>query len=333
MHSVITGGGGFIGLALAKHLVNQAKPSDKITLIDSLERHGKHPELDRILAFPFVDLIQADLTNPESLDQIPNPADRVYHFAAYVGVGPVTKAPAKVLRSNTLSTLNVFEWFSNNSNSGARLLFASTSEVYSGAGLSGFKLTIPTSECAPVVISDLDNPRFGYAIAKVWGEAFAKYLGVENNNNIFICVRYHNVYGPQMGNDHVIPQIIERVISREDPFKIIGADQTRSFCWIEDAVDATHRIMESPHITSGLVVHIGNQKGEVRIGHLYDMVFKLCGWKPLNLVNVPAPSGSVSRRCPDVTRLRSLTGYEPSSPLKQGLKATVKWYLEHSNDS
>lgn len=328
MRTVITGGAGFIGLALSHLLINRAKPSDEIFLVDTLARHGKRAKLDRMLTHPCVHLIQADLTHQASLEQIPSPVDRVYHLAARVGVGPVTVAPADVLSANTMSTLNVFEWFVKNSSSNARLLFTSTSEVYSGTALSDFKLPVPTSENVPVIISDLDNPRFSYALSKMWGEAYAKYLASETGK-LLASVRYHNVYGPEMGYDHVIPQIITRVKAREDPFQIIGADQTRSFCWIEDAVEATYRVMEASQLTPGIIVHIGNQHKEIEIRKLYEMVFDLCKWTPSNRVNHPSPTGSVPRRCPDITLLRSLTDYEPSTPFRDGLLITAKWYLEY----
>ena len=327
MRTVITGGAGFIGLALAQRLADLAGASDEIILVDPLYRHGKRTELDRLLTDSRVRLVQADLSLASSLDGVPVPVDRVYHLAARVGVGPVTAAPAQVLKINTLSTLHVFDWFAAQASAVGRLVFASTSEVYSGADSHGFGLPVPTPEGVPAVISDLDNPRFSYALSKMWGEAYAKYLAT-NTTAHFAIVRFHNVYGPGMGYDHVIPQIIQRIRAREEPFRVIGAEQTRSFCWIGDAVESAHRIAESSGLASGMVVHVGNQNGEVEIGRLYEMLFELCGWTPPAKAIENAPAGSVSRRCPDVGRLRSLTGYEPSTPLREGLERTVRWYLE-----
>lgn len=326
---MITGGAGFIGLNLSQHIAARSNPSDEIILVDTTERHGQNAELVHLLSSPKVHLIQADLTLPSSLNRIPTPVDRVYHLAARVGVGPVCAAPAEVLRTNTLSTLNVFDWFANHSSPGAGLLFTSTSEVYGGAALSGFEIPVPTPEAVPLVISDLDNPRFSYAVAKMWGEAYAKHLSVSANVRI-VNVRYHNVYGPAMGYDHVIPQVICRIRAREEPFRMIGADQTRSFCWVGDAVKATVRVMESDRVAPGEVVHIGNQQEEIKIGRLYDMLFDFSGWRPEKRQEHPADLGSVSRRCPDISKLRTLTGYEPSTTLCEGLKATMKWYLQHS---
>jgi len=232
------------------------------------------------------------------------------------------------MQNNTLSTMHTLDWFVENSTQGARFLFSSSSEVYGGAVIEGFDLPIPTAENVPAVIADLNNPRFSYAISQVWGEAYANYLA-EKNNVFAISIRYHNVYGPRMGYDHVIPQIISRVMSRENPFRIIAAEQTRSFCWINDAVKATHLIMESDNIKPGMVVHIGNEDGEIEIGTLYDLIFDMCGWRPEKVVRVPAPAGSVARRCPNTGRLQLLTGYLPSTPLQEGLRETVFWYKEN----
>src|SRR5206468_706224 len=138
------------------------------------------------------------------------------------GVGPVCVAPPRVMRVNTLSTLYVFEWFVQTAAPGARLLYASSSEVYGGA--SGLNLPIPTPESVPAVISDPQNPRYSYAVSKLWGEMYARFLA-KSTGALLATVRYHNVYGPRMGYDHVIPQVVTRVATREKPFRVIGAEE------------------------------------------------------------------------------------------------------------
>ena len=327
MRTIITGGCGFIGFALAQRLVNLSASSDEIILVDNISRHGFYHELNDLISDSKVKLIKADLSEVSELDKIPVPVDRVFHLAAIVGVEPVTSNPARVLRINTLSTFNVFDWFVRSASPGARLLFSSSSEVYSGAMMAGLDLPIPTPESVPAVICDLDNPRFSYALSKMWGEGYAKYLSVEKSA-FMISVRYHNIYGPRMGYDHIIPQVTSRVVARQQPFKIIGAEQTRSFCFVDDAVEATRLVMESSRIVPGMTVNIGNQEGEIKIGKIYDMIFDICGWTPADIINIPAPSGSVSRRCPDTMLLENLTGYKPHTSICEGLKRTVEWYLE-----
>jgi len=324
---VITGGGGFIGRALTKSVLENCAGSDEVILVDSLARHGRRPGLEMILSDERVSLIEADLSVPNSLKEVATQVDQVYHLAARVGVGAVTSAPVEVLKSNTLSTMHVFEWFLESASIGGRLLYASTSEVYSGGLAAGLDLPIPTPESVPIVIPDIENPRFSYALSKMWGEAYAQYLAAEDER--FVTVRYHNVYGPDMGYEHVIPQIVTRVRDREKPFRMFGADETRSFCWVGDAALATRKLMNVDDICPGTVVHIGNQAQETRIGDLYDMIFRLSDWSPEETLACPSPPGSVQRRCPDVTALREHTGYEPSTTLVEGLVETVNWYLEN----
>lgn len=315
-------------MALAHRLIKEAKSGDEIVLVDSLSRHGRHIELERVLEHECARLIEVDLERSESLAKLPEPVDRLYHLAARIGVSRTMAAPAQILRMNTLTTMNVFDWFAHHASAEGRLLFASTSEVYSGAKKIDFDLPVPTSEAVPLVMSDLENPRFSYALAKTWGEVYARHLSTETES-LFASVRYHNVYGPRMGYDHVIPQIINRVNDAEEPFRIIGAGQTRSFCWIEDAAEATYRTMEAAKLKPGMVVHIGCQE-EIAIGDLYELIFKVCQWQPFSREEISPPPGDVSRRCPDTTRLQSLTGYQPSTPLAEGLTKTVRWYTENA---
>jgi len=326
---IITGGCGFIGFALAKRLLEKANGNDEIILLDNLKRHGLLPEIAHFYSHPNVKFINIDLSNPHTLKDVPSPVDRVYHLAAIVGVGPIMKNSSDVLRINTLSTLNIFEWFVNNSNKDARLIFSSSSEVYSGNVLAGFEMPIPTPENIPVVISDLDNHRFSYAISKIWGESYAKSISREKHIHL-ASVRYHNVYGPSMGFDHVIPNIVSRVVRKENPFKMISSEQTRSFCWIEDAVKATHLIMESDKLEPGMTIHVGDQNGETKIGKLYELIFDLCEWRPGKIKEIDPPKGSVSRRCPDTSLMERLTGFKPETSLNEGLQKTVEWYMENT---
>ena len=327
MRTVITGGCGFIGTALASRLLEGMHKSDEIILVDTMQRHGTPTDLD-ILSDPRLKIIEADLSDPDSFCAIPGKVDRIYHLAAIVGVNHVEADPVRVMQSNTLSTMYTLDWFIKNGTREARFLFSSSSEVYAGAAIAGFNLPLPTPENVPAVITDLGNPRFSYALTQMWGEAYANYLA-EKYNVFTLSVRYHNIYGARMGYDHVIPQIISRVMARENPFKIIAAEQTRSFCWIDDAAKATHLLMESDKAEPGILVHVGNENGEIKIGKLYDLIFDDCSWWPEKVIRVPAPVGSVARRCPNTERLRLLTGYSPSTPLQEGLRETVSWYKEN----
>ncbi|MBN2563461.1 MAG: NAD-dependent epimerase/dehydratase family protein [Phycisphaerae bacterium] len=325
--TVITGGAGFIGLNLCRRLLADARPGDEIVLVDNMERHGRDANLAELAAQPSVRVLDADLEDHDSLRRMPLPVDRVYHLAAVVGVGRVEADPERVLRTNTICTLNVLNWFAEHAGRDARVLFTSTSEVYAGGLMTDHPIPVPTAEDVPVVISDISNPRFSYAISKLWGEAYVRYVA-RATGRCLVSVRYHNVYGPRMGYEHVIPQIIVRIRAREKPFRVVGGDQTRAFCYVTDAVEATVRLMEAPGCPLGGVVHIGNSREEKRIAELYKELFALCGWKPETVEHVPAPKGSVGRRCPDTRLMETLTGFVPVVPLAEGLRKTTDWYMK-----
>jgi nucleoside-diphosphate-sugar epimerase len=327
MRTVITGGAGFIGSALARALLQQGNTDDEIILIDSLDRHGETEALNNLRQSKSIQFIQADLTDPSSLCSLPNP-DRVFNLAGMVGVGNVIAAPARVMWTNTSIAANVLHWFVEAGAPGARLLYASTSEVYAGNVLSGFGLPIPTPENVPAVIHDPASPRMSYGVSKLWGEMYGRFVA-QSTGKFVASVRYHNVYGPAMGDSHVIPQVISRVLRRETPFRIIGAEETRSFCWIDDAAEATRLVLEAEKLRAGEVVHIGDPKGEITIRELYDMIFDVLEWQPGEVVLESSNTASVSRRCPDTSFLESLIGSQPKTTLRAGLSRTAAWYREH----
>ena len=139
-------------------------------------------------------------------------------------------------------------------------------------------------------------------------------------------VRPHNFYGARMGFEHVVPQVIKRIYEKESPFKIYGYNQTRSFCYIDDAINALELVMNSDEC-SGKIVHIGTNI-ETKIVDLVKNLFDICNYSPkFELVN--APIGSVDRRCPDISLLSELTGYKPKFNLDYGLRESCNWYLNY----
>jgi nucleoside-diphosphate-sugar epimerase len=125
----------------------------------------------------------------------------------------------------------------------------------------------------------------------------------------------------------VIPQILGRISKREEPFTVYGADESRSFCYIEDAVEAIERVMMSA-TTDGGTYHIGTSI-ETQIGELVDQLFTLTGWRPSSIEEQHSLEGSVKRRLPDVSKIKRDTGWEATTSLEAGLKKTIDWYTKH----
>ncbi|MGE7217413.1 NAD-dependent epimerase/dehydratase family protein [Priestia koreensis] len=311
---LVTGGTGFIGFHLVKHLLTK---KHNVTLIDNLFRSELDEEFESIKNN--VNFIQADLTKP--LDDLPlTQYDHVFHLAAINGVKYANNNPDKVLRTNLLATINVLDWCVKNPPKS--FVFASSSEAYHSA-FDWMELPIPTSENVPLVISNPDVNRYSYAGSKITGELLTLNYAKMHGFNARV-VRYHNIYGPRMGYDHVIPELIMRMEKNESPFKLYGAGQTRAFCYVEDAVRATYEIGVFPG-DSQHIANVGNDKEEIEIRDLCNRLFQLNKYKA-SIEEVPASPGSPNRRCPDIQKLKDLIDYNPTVSLDEGLAITFEWY-------
>ncbi|MEU3601333.1 NAD-dependent epimerase/dehydratase family protein [Streptomyces sp. NPDC006798] len=310
--ALITGGAGFIGLHLAKELI---RSGTEVVLIDDYSRGRPDDEFAAVRRDARV--VRHDLRLPVPDDLLP-PVDHVYHLAAKVGVGQSNRAPGDVLRTNVLATMNVLDWALRHKP--AALFLSSTSEVGDGAVRSGLA-ELPAPETVPYVLPDPALPRAAYSLGKVVSEALLLHGGGEFRIRIG---RYHNVYGPRMGYAHVIPQFIERLLDGENPFRIYGAHQTRSFCHVDDAVAATVAMTRLP-AGEPLVANIGNDTEEITALALAERLFAVAGTRPEVEIHQPPP-GSPDRRLPDLRVLRAATGHTPRVDLDTGLRQTYEWY-------
>ena len=324
--TLILGGTGFIGLNLARRLAELAAPGDEILLTDNFSRGPHDEDVDDILRRyeTTVRLDQIDLSLPGAYQRFHGAFDFVYLLASIVGVGPSERAPETVMRVNTTIILGALEWMARSGSK--RVFFSSTSENYAGGYELGI-IPIPTPEDVPLVIGDIRNPRFSYAVTKIWGEAACIFYG-SHHGFTSIIGRYHNVYGPRMGWDHVIPQLTSRIVCGERPLRVKSPDQTRAFCHVSDAVEATRLVMQSPEVQNGTIVHIGDDREEVAIGDLAKRLLALAG-RAQEYESAPAPIGSVLRRAPDISLLRRLTGFVPRVSMTEGLAETFAWYRAH----
>jgi nucleoside-diphosphate-sugar epimerase len=315
---LITGAAGFIGLNLANHLSED--PNIRLTLVDNFLRGRRDEELEAVLARPNVDLIEADLTDPESFRRFGDGFDEVYHLAAVLGVQNVLTRPYEVVRINTLSTVYLLDWFRQGG--GRKLLFSSTSEVYAWTQ-QFYPLPIPTPESVPLALTELANPRSTYAGSKVLGELAVTH-GCASAGRPLVIVRYHNVYGPRMGFDHVIPQLAQRALAGQNPLVVYSASHSRGFCYVSDAVTATVAAMGSEK-ANGETINIGNDKEEVAMGELARRI--LASLKlAVPIMEAVAKHDPIQRRCPNISKARALLGYEPQINLNMGLNATLAWY-------
>ncbi|MBM4420007.1 MAG: NAD-dependent epimerase/dehydratase family protein [Chloroflexi bacterium] len=317
---LITGGGGFIGFHLARL---HASRGDRVTLVDSLAKGDGAVDADlaRLLASGSVHLERIDLATADGAAALAPHAgvDVLYHLAAINGTQLFYEKPYEVSTANLRIMMNVLD--AAERGRPGRLVYSSTSEVYADAGAVGL-LQVPTDESAPVVFTQPTKIRFSYATSKFMGEflalRFAEAKGVPTT-----VIRYHNVYGPRMGHRHVVPELIARIRGGSGPLDVFGLDETRAFCYVADAVEATRLVGALPEAPD--LVHIGDAREEIRVEDLTRLLMKLMGIdRPIR--EAGRRDGSVSRRCPDTTRLRHLTGFTPQHWLAEGLLQTLEWY-------
>jgi UDP-glucose 4-epimerase/UDP-glucuronate decarboxylase len=320
---LITGGGGFIGLRLAATLAAEQQdgsPANDITLVENFARGRRDQDLTEVCARPGVRLLNLDLRDSASYAEIGGGYDEVYHLAALLGVENVLRRPVDVLRVNVLMTAQLLEWFI--AGGGEKLLFSSTSEAYAWT-LQFHSLPIPTPEDVPLALTDMSNPRSTYAGSKMFGElAVAQYCA--SAGKPFVITRYHNVYGPRMGHEHVIPQLYRRAVDGQRPLVVYSADHMRAFCFVQDAVDVTISAMRTK-AAENQTFNVGNDSEEITMG---DLAYKILHHAGIDAGIAPqiAENDPVKRRCPDVSKARRMLNYNPAVTLDQGLEIMLPWY-------
>jgi nucleoside-diphosphate-sugar epimerase len=207
-----------------------------------------------------------------------------------------------------------------------RFIYAGTSEAYAST-VTRFGWPVPTAEDVPLCVDDPANVRWSYGASKLHGEvavfAAAQQFGLRHS-----VIRYHNVYGPRMGDKHVVPDFLLR--ARRGEFRLFGGDDTRAFIYIDDAVAATLSVTESADCV-GQILNIGGSR-EIRIEDLGRLMMEAGGFAG-GIAVEPSPKGSVKRRAPDLSKLIRLTGFKESWPLEKGLRETADFYLRQAGPS
>lgn len=318
---LLLGGAGFIGINIAKYVL--ANRDYEVHIADNFFRSGgkKDEAIMDLEKDNRVKIIAGDFTIPNSFDALDKDYKYVYMLASVVGVDYVNTIPHEIIRINTALIYNTLEWL--RASHCKKVLFTSTSECYVGT-IESFGYTIPTPEDIPLSIQDIGHSRFTYAVTKMLGESgflnYAKVLGFECT-----IIRYHNVFGPRMGFKHVIPHLAQRFTNEENPFKIYGHDQTRSFNYIDDAVNGTVLAMEKGKNLE--IYHIGAMD-EISIEELVRYTGELFDFRG-EYEYAPTYPGSTNRRCPDISKAKKDLGYEPKFGWKEGLEKTISWYKEY----
>lgn len=315
MKVLIVGGAGFIGFSLAKYIASHGA---EVHISDIVPTDKHDQELRTFLETHDNCLFVGNFESEANRKQLGTSYSHVIHLAALLGVQNVIDNSYDTLSININLTMLAIE-FAKSQKSLSQLIFASTSEVYAGSQLSG-NLMIPTPETAKIILPAIEQPRTSYALSKICGEA----LCLHSNLPVTI-IRPHNIYGPRMGYRHVIPQLLQRAFrTSEDQLDVNSCEHTRTFCYIDDAVEMVWRLMNNSHAV-GKTLNLGNASPEITIHALAEIVIKTIG-KELIVNPTEATDGSPKRRCPNVENLKKLTSYDSKIDIYEGVNRMFKWY-------
>ncbi|MBM3328980.1 MAG: NAD-dependent epimerase/dehydratase family protein [Calditrichaeota bacterium] len=312
---LVTGGSGFLGSYLVKALVDRG---DLVRILDNNFR-GSASKLGHYMEQ--VEFVEADIRDAGSVKAAIEGIDTVCHLAFINGTRYFYEQPELVLSVGLIGTLNVLE--ACKEAGVANYIFASSSEVYQTPPY------VPTDERVPMSIPDPTNPRYSYGGSKLIGEILSFNFGRGRFRTVVF--RPHNVYGPDMGYEHVIPELavkISRLLqdypTGEIPLPIQGdGRETRAFCHVRDFTDGLLRVIDKGEDQN--VYHIGVDN-EVSILQLVLQIGRALG-RDIRVIPGEIRPGGTPRRCPDITKLRGL-GYNPVVSLEQGVTETVQWYLK-----
>ena len=312
---LVTGGSGFLGAALVRRLVRNGA---RVRVLDNHWRG--HPRRLAAVADD-VEIFSGDVRDLDTVRRAVAGVDRVVHMSAINGTRYFYEQPELVIDVAIRGVLNVIDACRRH---GVReLIVASSSEAYQSPPV------VPTPEDVPLVVPDVLNPRYSYGGSKLASELIAFNYGRSGFDRV-IVFRPHNVYGPDMGFEHVIPELSVRAAAAVAaagldgvvPFALKGnGQQTRAFVHVDDFTDGLMLLIEQGvHLN---VYHVGNPE-EQTIEGLARLIFKEFGRTPAFSYD-PAPAGETSRRCPDITKLAAL-GFAPRISLTVGLPNVVAWY-------
>lgn len=307
MHVLVAGGAGFIGAALCERLLLQGH---SILCVDSLQT-GTLRAVERLRQFPGFTFVHSDVAQPLDFETMGS-LDQVYNLACPASPQQYQKDPVRTIETNVIGTRNLLDIAFRH---GARFLLASTSEVY------GDPKQKPQREDYNGNVSTI-GPRACYDEGKRCAEALVSAYHAQHQMETRIA-RIFNTYGPGMQHDdgRVVSNFITRVLD-DQPIDVHGDGlQTRSFCYVDDMVDALTRLMASSCATP---MNLGSDH-EVSILELARTVGRVLN-RSIMIEHRPALVDDPRERRPDLQKCRSVLGWRAATPLDSGLAKTAAFF-------
>ena len=303
--TLVTGGAGFLGSHLCERLLERG---DDVLCVDNFYS-GTKDNIAHLLADPHFELVRHDITFPLYLE-----VDEIYNFACPASPVHYQHDPVQTTKTSVHGSINMLGLAKRVR---ARILQASTSEVY------GDPAVHPQVESYWGNVNPI-GPRACYDEGKRCAETL--FFDYHRQHRLEIkVVRIFNTYGPRMhpNDGRVVSNFIVQAL-RGEPITVYGnGGQTRSFCYVDDLVEAVLRFMQTPAELTG-PLNIGNPK-EFTILELAERVVKLTGSKS-KVVHKPLPADDPTQRQPDIAAARKLIDWEPLTPLEAGLEKTIEYF-------
>ncbi len=302
MRILITGGAGFIGSHMCERLLGEG---NEVLCLDNFFT-GRRENIFHLLDNPRFELIRHDVTEPILLE-----VDQIYNLACPASPVHYQYNPVKTVKTSVMGAINMLGLAKRVR---ARILQASTSEVY------GDPLVHPQTEDYWGNVNPI-GLRSCYDEGKRLAETLMTDYHRQNNVDIRIA-RIFNTYGPRMLEDdgRVVSNFIVQAL-RGKPLTLYGeGQQTRSFCYVDDLIEGLIRLMNVENLHEP--VNLGNP-GEFTIKQLAEEVRNICGSQS-EFTYMPLPADDPRQRQPNITKAQNALGWNPTIPLREGLKRTVE---------
>jgi nucleoside-diphosphate-sugar epimerase len=289
---LVTGASGLLGTEFCRQLKDAGHG---VWAVDNHSRSTSIPPCDKFVG--------GNLNDAKLFEEmLPKDFEYIYHYGAINGTTNFYERPNEVLVNNFVCDINVFEFASQCPNL-IRLVYASSSEVVADDPV------LPVTENSDVIIKNIHNARWSYRLAKITSENF-----LANSKLPYVMLRYFNVYGENSKKGHFLGDQIDKI--KNGVFTVIGAQETRSFCHVSDAIRASIYVAEH---CDRVLVNIGNDR-EISIGDAVKVIATEMGHPDAVFEQLPSMAGSVANRRPNINKLRAIMpDYEPMS-FEEGIR-------------
>ncbi len=308
-HVLITGGAGFIG----SHLVERLCQGNRVRVFDLMRRDALRPA--GLHEHKNVELIVGDVLDAAAVRAAVADVDVIIHLASIAGVDTVMKMPTQTMRVSLLGTAQVIE-SAHEGDRCRRFIDFSTSEVFG-------RFAYQVSEIEATTLGAVGEARWTYAVAKLATEHLAMTYHRQYGFPA-ATIRPFNIFGPRQVGEGAVHHFIVRALRGEPLLIHNDGAQIRSWCYVDDIVDATLLIASAPAAV-GHAFNIGNPRSTLTVYHLAQLIKRLAGSSsPVEFVTWNHPD--VELRVPSISKAQEVLDWHPRFDLEEGLLRTIAWY-------